>query len=72
MSEDLRIGVFVCRCGTNIAGFLDVPEVAEYADTLPDVTFVRVNLFSCSESGVTEIKNAIRENKLNHNSTNKF
>ncbi|MBW1797878.1 MAG: FAD-dependent oxidoreductase, partial [Deltaproteobacteria bacterium] len=39
-SEDPRIGVFVCNCGTNIGGFVDVPKVAEYARTLPGVTYV--------------------------------
>jgi len=63
--EDLRIGVFVCKCGTNIAGFLDVPDVAEYARSLPNVTFVRENLFSCSETGVSDIKQAIKDNNLN-------
>jgi heterodisulfide reductase subunit A len=65
MGEELRIGVFVCRCGTNIAGFLDTQDVAEYAKTLPNVVFTRENLFSCSEAGVTDIKNGIVENKLN-------
>ena len=64
MGEELRIGVFVCRCGTNIAGFLDTEDVAEYAKTLPSVVFTRENLFSCSEAGVTDIKNAITENEL--------
>ncbi|MBC8180347.1 CoB--CoM heterodisulfide reductase iron-sulfur subunit A family protein [candidate division KSB1 bacterium] len=63
--EEIRIGVFVCNCGSNIAGFLDCKELAEYSKTLPDVTFTRENLFSCSEAGVTDIKNAIIENKLN-------
>lgn len=63
--EDLRIGVFVCKCGTNIGGFLDVPAVAEYAKTLPGVVFSKTNLYSCSESGVQSIKDGIRENKLN-------
>ncbi len=63
--EDLRIGVFVCNCGTNIAGFLDCKAVAEYAKTLPGVTFVRENLFSCSEAGANDIRNAIVENNLN-------
>lgn len=62
--EELRIGVFVCNCGTNIAGFLDCKEVAEYARGLPHVVFTRENLYSCSEAGVTDIKNAIIENKL--------
>jgi len=63
--EGLRIGVFVCHCGTNIAGFLDTRGVAEYAGTLPDVVLVKENLFSCSQSGVTEIQKAIKENQLN-------
>ena len=63
--EGLRIGVFVCNCGTNIAGFLDCKQVAEYASTLPGVTFVRENLYSCSEAGASDIRNAIIENDLN-------
>lgn len=63
--EDLRIGVFVCNCGSNIAGFLDCKEVAEYAKTLPNVIFVRENLFSCSEAGANDIRTAIVENNLN-------
>ena len=47
--EPPRTGVFVCHCGTNIAGFLDVSAVAEYARTLPDVVYVEDNLFSCSQ-----------------------
>ena len=62
---EIRIGVFVCNCGSNIAGFLKCGEIAEYAKTLPNVVFTRENLFSCSEAGVTDIKNAIIENKLN-------
>ncbi|UCE18126.1 MAG: CoB--CoM heterodisulfide reductase iron-sulfur subunit A family protein [Gemmatimonadota bacterium] len=63
--EEIRIGVFVCNCGTNIAGFLDTKAVAEYSKKLPHVVFTRENLYSCSEAGVTDIKNAIIENKLN-------
>jgi heterodisulfide reductase subunit A len=59
-----RIGVFVCNCGTNIAGFIDTKGVAEYASGLPNVVFVRENLYSCSEAGVNDIKQAIIENKL--------
>ncbi len=59
-----RIGVFVCNCGINIAGFVDTKEVAEYAKTLPNVVFVRENLYSCSEAGIRDIKQAIIENKL--------
>ncbi|MCK4546997.1 MAG: CoB--CoM heterodisulfide reductase iron-sulfur subunit A family protein [Candidatus Eisenbacteria sp.] len=63
--EELRIGVFVCRCGTNIAGFLDTETVREYAQTLPGVVFAKENLFTCSEAGVSEIKRGIEENRLN-------
>lgn len=63
--QEIRIGVFVCNCGSNIAGFLNCKEIAEYAKTLPNVVFTRENLFSCSEAGVTDIKDSIIENKLN-------
>lgn len=63
--EETRIGVFVCDCGTNIAGFMDVPSVVEYARTLPDVVFVQENMYTCSDAGITEIKNAIKEHDLN-------
>jgi heterodisulfide reductase subunit A len=55
----------VCDCGSNIAGYLDVKELAEYAKTLPNVVFVRENLYTCSESGINEIKAAIKEQSLN-------
>ena len=51
MNEKLRIGVFVCDCGTNIAGFLNVPEVCEYAKTLPDVVYVKENMYTCPMQG---------------------
>jgi heterodisulfide reductase subunit A len=63
--NDVRVGVFVCHCGTNIAGFLDVPGLAKYASNLPHVAFVKDNKYTCSEAGLTEIKNAIAEKKLN-------
>jgi heterodisulfide reductase subunit A len=56
--------VFVCNCGTNIAGFLDTKAVAEYAGTLPNVVFVKENLYSCSEAGITDIRNGIVDNKM--------
>jgi heterodisulfide reductase subunit A len=63
--DDLRIGVFVCHCGSNIAGYLDVEDLAEYASTLPGVVFTERNLYTCSESGIAEIQHAIKENDLN-------
>ena len=65
MAEDTRIGVFVCDCGSNIAGYLDCPSLAEYAETLPNVVFVKENLYTCSETGINEIKDAIKDEKLN-------
>ena len=62
---EIRVGTFICNCGTNIAGFLDTKAVSDYAKTLPNVVFSRENLFSCSEAGVTDIENAIKENRLN-------
>ena len=62
--EELKIGVFICSCGTNIAGFLDVKEVTRYAGTLPGVAFATNNLYSCSETGLSAIKGAIEENGL--------
>jgi heterodisulfide reductase subunit A len=60
-----RIGVFVCRCGTNIAGVLDVPAIAEYARTLPGVVYVEENLFSCSQDTQQKMARVIKEQKLN-------
>ena len=48
-SQEPRIGVFVCHCGTNIAGVVDVEEVAAYAATLPQVVHVTRNLFTCAQ-----------------------
>jgi len=63
--ESPRIGVFVCCCGTNIAGFLDVPAVVEFAKTLPGVVFAEENLFSCSQDTQEKITEVIKEQKLN-------
>ena len=63
--EPPRIGVFVCRCGTNIAGFLEVPDVVEYAKTLPNVVFAEDNLFSCSQDTQEQITQIIKEQNLN-------
>jgi heterodisulfide reductase subunit A len=63
--EELRIGVFVCHCGLNIAGTVDVHAVAEYAKTIPDVVYVKENRYTCADPGQEEIRKAIREQKLN-------
>ena len=59
------MGVFVCDCGINIAGVVRVPEVVEYAKSLPYVEFVEENLFSCSQDTQEKIKGVIRDNRLN-------
>ena len=63
--EPPRIGVFVCCCGTNIAGFVDVPAVVEFAKTLPNVVYAEKNLFSCSQDTQTQISATIKEHRLN-------
>ncbi len=60
-----RVGVFVCHCGTNIAGILDVADLKEYAANLSDVVFADNLLFACSESTQRNIQEKITENKLN-------
>ncbi|MEJ5365318.1 MAG: FAD-dependent oxidoreductase [Desulfosoma sp.] len=61
----LRIGVFVCRCGTNIAGVIDTAEVARWVKKLPDVAYAAENLFSCSTDATTRMARIIREKGLN-------
>ena len=63
--EEPRIGVFVCHCGINIGGIVNVPEVKEYAKNLPHVEYVEENLFSCSQDTQSGIKQAIEEHGLN-------
>jgi len=63
--SDVRVGVFVCDCGSNIAGYLQMNELVEYAKTLPNVVFVQENLYTCSEGGINEIKEAIPRENLN-------
>ncbi len=63
--EELRVGVFVCHCGLNIAGTVDVHAVAEYAKTIPDVVYVKENRYTCADPGQDEIRKAIKQQKLN-------
>lgn len=60
-----RIGVFVCNCGINIGGIVDVPSVKDYAATLPNVVFTDDNLFTCSQDTQDIIKEKIIEHQLN-------
>ena len=61
----LRIGVYVCHCGTNIAGFLDVEALAAFARTLPGVVVARDYKYMCSDPGQELIKQDIQEYRLN-------
>ncbi|MBN1177573.1 MAG: FAD-dependent oxidoreductase, partial [Anaerolineae bacterium] len=63
--EGPRIGVFDCHCGSNIAGFLDVPSLTDYAATLPGVAHAEHNLYSCSQDAIAHITEVVREHNLN-------
>ena len=63
--EQPRVGVFVCDCGINIAGIVDVPGVRDYAATLPYVEFVVENMFTCSQDTQNQMKDLIKEHNLN-------
>lgn len=65
MGEKPRMGVFVCHCGTNIGGVIDVPDVVEYARGLKDVIVAEEGKFLCSADYLAKIKNYIAEHGLN-------
>jgi len=65
VSEEPRVGVFVCHCGLNIAGVINVEELTEYAKTLPNVVVAVHNRYTCADPGQEEIRKAIKEHKLN-------
>ena len=62
--EELRIGVFICHCGFNIGGVIDVPAVVEYAKTLPNVVCAEENIYLCSSTGLSLIKGRIKNTNL--------
>ncbi len=63
--EETRVGVFICQCGINIGGVVNVPQVTKYAKTLPDVAYAEDNIYTCSAEGIDKIKAAIKEHNLN-------
>ena len=63
--EEIRVGVYVCHCGLNIAGSVDCEEVAKFAATLPHVVLAKDNRYTCSDQGQALIKNDIKEHRLN-------
>ncbi len=60
-----RIGIFVCHCGTNIGGYVDVPSVVEYAKNLENVEYAEDNLYTCSADTQIKIVETIKEHNLN-------
>jgi len=63
--EAPRIGVFICHCGVNIGGVVNVPAVVDYAKTLPFVAHSEENIYTCSEAGLASIKEAVKKHGLN-------
>jgi len=63
--EELRIGVFVCDCGLNIASSVDTEEVRRFAEELPDVVISMRNRYTCADPGQEDIKEKLREHRLN-------
>ncbi len=64
-AEAPRVGVFVCHCGTNIAGFLDVPDVADFARTLPGVVHAENTLYACAQDSIANMVERVQERGLN-------
>jgi heterodisulfide reductase subunit A len=65
IGEVPQVGVFVCHCGINIGGVVNVPEVRKYAATLPNVVYVEENLYTCSQDTQVKMAEVIREKGLN-------
>jgi len=63
--EEPKIGVFVCHCGINIGGVVNVREVVKYAKTLQNVAYSEDNIYTCSEAGLASIKKAVKDHNLN-------
>jgi len=63
--EQPKVGVFICQCGINIGGVVNVPQVTKYAKTLPNVAYAEDNIYTCSAEGIDKIKAAIKTYNLN-------
>lgn len=64
-NQEPRIGAFICHCGINIGGVIDVPKVVEFAKTLPNVVYAEENMYSCSQDTQDKIREKIKEHELN-------
>ncbi len=65
LGEEPRVGVFICKCGINIAGIIDTEALETYTNSLPNVVYVGENLFTCSQDTQVSIKDLIDEHQLN-------
>jgi heterodisulfide reductase subunit A-like polyferredoxin len=63
--EEARVGVFVCHCGINIGGVVDVPNVVEFVENLPGVAYAERNLYTCSQDTQEKITSIVSEKRLN-------
>jgi heterodisulfide reductase subunit A len=63
-AAEANIGVFLCKCGKNIGGSVDIDALAESIEDIPSVKHVQVNTYTCSEPGQAEIEAAIAEHRL--------
>ncbi len=59
--EEAKTAIFVCHCGSNIGGFIDVPDVADYAMSLPNVVHAEHNLYTCSQDSIAHITEKVKE-----------
>ena len=64
-NEEIRVGVYVCHCGVNVGGVVNCPEVAAYAETLPNVVVAKDYKYMCSDPGQSLIQDDIKEHNLN-------
>ncbi len=63
--DPVRVGVFVCHCGINIGGVVDVPDVTSFARTLKGVVYAEENIYTCSQDTQDHIRQVIAEQDLN-------
>jgi heterodisulfide reductase subunit A len=63
--QEARVGVIICRCGSNIGGFVDVPQVVDYARTLPGVVWAEERIYACSQDAQEWIRQKVSEHDLN-------
>src|SRR4030065_821762 len=64
-NQEPRVGVFVCRCGLNIAKSVDTTSLMEFATKLPGVVYADENEFACGDTGMKQISEAIKEHQIN-------